>query len=158
MAKQKEGNGRVEVWQPAVLRLTAFTQAPNDVSEDWWKMIVDTPSETTVRQAKTQEYIEEGPFSQGKLTFSYNPIRIDWRYGVVEQTAQQEPQFNTLGAFTATVAEFEALMNKWFFNASIPPVTRLAFGAILLQPTETLQEGYQILTSYLPSLNLINAS
>lgn len=154
MAKRGAVSRTVIAWQPAILRLTAFTQSPYGGSEDWWKKVVGTTAETEFTNAKTQERIKEGVFLNGKLTLNINPIRIDWRYAVTEEISQRGQQFNTLGAFSENNTRFRRLMDKWLSAPSIPPITRLAFGAVWLQPTDTLTKSTEILASCLPFLDL----
>jgi hypothetical protein len=158
MVKRKAVAPTIVAWQPVTLRLTVFTQPPYEGAEEWWKATVGSPAEKVVTQAKTQERTEEGTFLQGKLTLEINPIRIDWRYSVIEEVSEPGPRINTLGSFSENYDPFRVLMGKWLSIASIPRITRLAFGAVMLQLTETMEKGYEILTPYLPFLNLRNAS
>src|SRR5256885_1542513 len=100
MVKRKEVNRSVEVWQPAVLRLTAFTVTPDPlVTEDWWEMIVGAPSETTIRQTKTQERLEEGTFLEGKLAGLEINRLAKWavlrRRAIIAPLFPQEPILET---------------------------------------------------------------
>ena len=45
-------------------------------------------------------------------------------------------------------------MTRWFNSSGCPPIQRLAFGAVLLQPVDNQQKGYRQLAAYLPSLQL----
>src|SRR5262249_10353878 len=91
-------------------------------------------------------------------TLNIIPIRIDWHYTVIQEIGQQEMEFKTLGSFPENIEPFRKLIDKWLKMQTIPPITRLAFGAVLLQPVETRIKGYEVLAPYLPALNLNNAS
>jgi hypothetical protein len=55
-----------------------------------------------------------------------------------------------LGPFIETLEVFLGLTNRWFELETCPPLVRLAFGAVLLQPVENQTQGYEILSTYLP--------
>ena len=57
-----------------------------------------------------------------------------------------------IGPFPKSLESFVPLMRNWL-NSCLP-VVRVAFGAILLQPVKTQQEGYQLIAEYLPSVKL----
>jgi hypothetical protein len=55
-----------------------------------------------------------------------------------------------LGEFAETADTFRQLMQGWLNGIADLPLTRLAFGAVLLQPVKSFAEGYERLERYLP--------
>ena len=49
---------------------------------------------------------------------------------------------------------FLELMQRWFQLETFPLINRVALGVILTQPVETKREGYQRLSTYIPSVHI----
>jgi hypothetical protein len=49
---------------------------------------------------------------------------------------------------------FQELIGRWLALETSPAMTRLAFGAVLLQPVASVQDAYQRLGHYLPAVTL----
>lgn len=137
-------------WQAESLRMTAFYNPQNKVSaSSWWNEIVGGEPETRIFRPKEGIQREDGPFGQGKLILTVEPVRIDWSHIIVSDRESQAGGIPTLGSFPDSLDKFIPLMKQWFELETCPPVQRLAFGAILLQPVENLQVGYRQLSLYL---------
>jgi hypothetical protein len=65
-----------------------------------------------------------------------------------EGSAEKLP---VLGDFSKLTDAFHNSLSKWFGAA---PIKRLAFGAVLLQPVDSHEEGYALLDKYLPAVEL----
>jgi hypothetical protein len=103
------------------------------------------------RQGGSQE---EGAFATGKLILSIGPTRIDWLLtGVSEQKSNGEDTL-TIGAFPDVLRSFQELIERWFTLETCPSLIRVAFGAVLLQPSASHQDAYQQLGRYLSSMTL----
>lgn len=146
-------------WQVDVLRLTAFpTPAAKFEEPKWWTELTGKPPEVrNVRPAK-KELTEEGPFDQGKLTMQVQPLRIDWNYSQASEEKPDDLIIPTVGSFTDVADKFVKLMLTWLSPSIVPPLRRLAFGAVLLQPVEDRTKGYELLANYLPSVDLSSDS
>ena len=148
-------------WQTELLRLTAFPTSVAEVSGiDWWADLFGrAPESSTVRTTKG-ERLEEGPFEQGALRLSIQPFRIDWYFlkGEYHQEQQEdvklEMAFPTIGPFPEAADKFLKLMLSWLAPSVCPPLHRLAFGAILLQPVESHEAGYRRISNYLPDIKI----
>jgi len=142
-------------WQVQVLRLTLFpTPAAKITEPNWWSDLTGAkPEQKTLRPSK-EELHEEGPFDGGILSLDARPLRIDWYFS--KQIAEEDfaTSFPTLGPFTEVTDKFHKLMLTWLNPRSAPPVTRIAFGAILLQPVDDHSSGYTLLNRYLPNVTL----
>ena len=148
-------------WQTELLRLTAFPTSVAEVSGiDWWADLFGrSPESSTVRPTK-RERLEEGPFEQGVLRLSIQPFRIDWYFLKGEDHQEQQEQveqemtFPTIGPFPEAADKFLKLMLSWLAPSVCPPLQRLAFGAILLQPVESHEAGYRRISDYLPDIKI----
>jgi len=141
--------------------MTAFpTPDAEVIGQDWWTPVVGELPEQRVDQPRTGEKQEIAEYKNGQLILQTQPIRINWLYQVNDDPLQEAAAISTLGIFSDALADFHELMNKWFLLDSSPAVSRLAFGAILLQPIGDIRKGYETLSSYLPFLSLdpINSS
>jgi hypothetical protein len=110
--------------------------------------------ETRISQPRIATLQEEGPFQGGVLTLKIEPLRIEWLLGKSTETLAEEDTLPVLGRLIETLPEFKALMTRWLAVPDVPPVNRLALGAVLLQPVDTRQEGYRRLSSYLRAVHV----
>jgi hypothetical protein len=142
-------------WQAVQLRLTAFpAPSPQIESINWWSELAGDPPEKITSQPRTSEQIEEGAYENGKLELTVHPIRIHWRYTISEGTQFLLGKTPILGGFSEVLDVFHKSMNQWFDLETCPTLVRLAFGAILLQPAENHVAAYNLLSTYLPSIDL----
>jgi hypothetical protein len=82
------------------------------------------------------------------------PTRIDWLYTPLVDEKQESEGFLTIGPLHDAIGVFAPLMNRWFELETCPAVQRLAFGAVMLQPVQDQQTGYQRIMEYLPSVQI----
>jgi hypothetical protein len=140
-------------WQVALLRLTAFPVPDAQLLQqdfDWWRTVVGESADTKISENKGNKIGEQGTFEKGVLQLIIQPRRIDWHYSVDENEIRESDKIPTLDAFQNALQVFKDIMVKWLALQTIPPIMRLAFGAVLLQPVEGRKEGYVQLSSYLP--------
>jgi hypothetical protein len=138
----EEGN----VWRVGVLRLTAFRTASEIAPPDWWAKIVGNEPEQRTSKPKAGELVELGPYAEGNLILSVRPERIDWQY-LPRPQEDQIVGFPDVGNLNPAMELFVTAMLKWI--VACPPTTRLAFGASLLLPVDTREQGYAKLAEYL---------
>lgn len=142
-----------DMWYAESLRLTAFPNEllPSFLEYDWWEETVGEPPENQIYKRKIGEKIENGMLEIGKLELNIKPIRFDW---ILSNINDKESEVELHIDFDKILSSFSPLMNKWFNIETLPPINRLAFGAILLHPVESRIDGYQFLSKYLPSVKL----
>jgi len=132
------------------VRLTSF---PGDeytlANQSWWEHVVGELPESKTVQPKSGVEIEEGPFRNGNLVLAVHPIRIDWRYVPFEEMKERPVQFPNIGESEEAIETFARSMKHWFDSPYIPTIKRLAFGATLLQPVDSREAGYELLSQYL---------
>jgi len=138
-------------WLAENLRLTAFTPvepAWEDLAGSWKALVGDEPETVQVRP-KEHVVQEFGPFRESILTFGYSPLRIDWIVHAHPQPSDiaSEPWGN-VSRFPGDAPPFVELMTKWL--ATSPEIKRLAFGAVLISPVSSRDEGYARVSGYLP--------
>ena len=140
-------------WQAQSLRVSAFPSPSATISQPkWWSELLGTEPEVRNLRPARGEHVESGPFDKGNLTLQVNPIRIDWFLTVNQKAVLDEIYY--LGAFQGIGDTFIKLMAEWLALAGAPPIQRLAFGAILNQPVDGREEGYKLLSKYLPNVQL----
>lgn len=143
----------LSAWQVQQLRLTAFVQQ-NDRSkeEEWWSSLFGVPPETRTVRANEGLFQDEGPFKGGRLTMLAQPGRMDWIWATLFVADMDKGSLPSLGTFPDTFKVFRDLMNTWLGFA--PPLTRLAFGAVLDQPVPGKQDAYRLMQEYLPAVRI----
>ena len=137
-------------WQPGLFRLSVFPSPVAQIGEPtWWSDLVGEQPEKRTSQPRTGGFRDEGEYEGNKLVLSVQPLRIDWML-VPQEDVPPTANFLTLGTFSECLPKFSRLMNRWFQMEECPTVQRLAFGAVVFLPVESLQIGYQQLSAYLP--------
>jgi hypothetical protein len=143
-------------WLLVGARLTAFTLPAEHEADNWWKDTVGRKPETRQIQSKTNEQTDVGVFEEGVLSLSVHPVRVEWQYNTPEPEGQVT-EVPSLGSVEDRLDAFHRIMNKWLRSTAAPDIIRLAFGATLAQPVESLGQAYQLLARYTP-VNLIGES
>ena len=151
----------LQEWQTSVLRLTAFqTNSFSYDDSQWWKEINGTDPEKKI-QNRSGIIREEGIVEPGTFIMEIQPGRIDF----VFHPSEKENQFMidrlpALGPFDSILEIFLGPIIKWFDLKEIPLFRRIAFGAIVFQPMKDKQSGYELLSSFLPNIQIdeINSS
>jgi hypothetical protein len=155
MPKKKQGQlAPLEKWLAVQLRLTAFPDSAIDIQDSsWWEELIGEPPESRTHRPKAEELKEDGEFESGKLILNCQPGRIDWFYTISlpDELPVEIPQ--TIEEFPKAQKSFLQLMQKWI-ERNCPKLGRIAFGAVLLLPVESRQEGYMTLSNYLPDIQL----
>jgi hypothetical protein len=141
----------VDAWQVESVRVTAFPSEVVPVERiSWWDDIVGVPPETVVSRPKTGQYQTQGEFEGRRLVLQIQPGRIDWNVSPTVQVAEEDPKIPLLGPFTDVIASLTKVVASWLPQA--PPIKRVAFGAILVQPVENRRAGYVLIKKYLPGV------
>ena len=135
-------------WRVEQLRVTVFPAPDFPVNaDDLWNEVIPTPLEKKTSNAITQEQTVEGLYLGTRYLLTVSPLRIDWR--IVTESQEEIGVFPTIGSLNETLTSFHEIVLRWLENLKIS-VERLAFGAILLQPTENYRESYERIKAYLP--------
>lgn len=140
-----------KIWYVEMLRVTAFSADTSVIETEWWeKLMPKEPPEKRLSRPKEKIYRDEGAFEKGKLILNITVPRTDWLYTAADLNKDKElpiiDQFNKIGN------NFYKLIKDWLRICT--PVNRLAFGAILLQPVENKEEGYNRMSQYLTHIQL----
>jgi hypothetical protein len=145
----------VNDWEVESLRATAFHAQNEDLDPGvWWKGATETEPETQLIQAKGAEKRLLGAFSGGQLTLLLRPGRIDWLLGRSSNADEQMSAelISSVGRFVEIVSRFTEVVNRWLPMS--PPLSRIAFGAVLLLPVPDRVTGYRKLAPYLPAVTI----
>ena len=84
-------------------------------------------------------------------------MRIELRYSTKPKPAPT-PEFTTLGPYEEVRQLFRDLVLRGLSLGTFPRIQRLAFGAILTKPVESLKSGYEALKMYLPAVEITTSS
>jgi hypothetical protein len=151
---QEQGDvHRAGEWQVQELRATVFPLTPPPLTGQtrWQELVGGAPDVVTVNH-KTGQQREEGCFEGGKLSLTLQPDRIDWRLEADPQVLA--PGLDLIGPLSKVLPPFRELVHRWLQLDSVPGVQRLAFGATVLQPTASREEGYRLVAPYLPAVEI----
>jgi hypothetical protein len=140
----------IDVWQVETMRVTVFPTevVPTDRSS-WWDHFVGIPPETVVARPKAGQFQARGDFEGRQLALQIQPGRIEWVVGSLAKAPEEaeESLLSSLGPFPEVLNSLSKVVIPWLREA--PPLQRFAFGAVLLQPVDTVRSGYALLQKYL---------
>lgn len=148
----QNGKGAGKQWLARTLRLTLFPKGAVDVEMalPWWEQLLGSAPEVESRQ-RAQGLVQlEGPFGRGRLSVAVSSgARIDWILRALDPEASSSPssEFPVLGSFREIAEQFVGLMKQWLSVS--PQASRLAFGAELVQPVDSIRDGYTRMGEYL---------
>lgn len=149
-------NGRTppaEAWQVASMRVTAFPSEAIAVEHvSWWADVVGVPPDTVVSRPKAGQYQAQGEFEGRQLAIQIQPGRTEWNIGPIVKAAEELPNVPMLGPLLEVIDSFSKVVTVWLPTA--PPMTRLAFGTVLIQPVESVRAGYILIKKYLPTVDI----
>ena len=145
------------------MRATGFVASPSDAAPRplWQSLIGDQPVQVNTRPG--QNVIQEiGPFDDAQLVIGQRVERIDIVLRPVPETpvVKKGPEFveplselrpfATFGEFANILPKFVRLVTKWLGAA--PSLNRLAFGAILVEEVQDLNDAQRALQLLLPNV------
>lgn len=135
-------------WQADLLRLTCFpSSAVNFDATNWWRDVTGEQPENTIVRAREGFRQDEGVFDEKKLILGVQPTRVD----LLMQSKDIENQ-TPIGLFTDTLDPFLDIISRWFKIA--PPLTRIAFGSVLMFPVANRETGYELLAKFLSKIQI----
>lgn len=150
---------RIEEWQVEGLRLTAFAAQAFTVdakeSTSWWAELVGQPPERELSRPRESRWQADGrlsgtDLSNAKLVLSVDRHRIDWVLGPdVDREGPLGIESSHLGSFPTVLPVFLDMMRVWL-TTTAPDLNRLALGVSLRLPVESREQGYQVISAYLP--------
>lgn len=154
MAVTAEKNTSKRTWKAESLRLTTFlTPSAQPKGDDWFASIAGAQPETRTEKPSLGQLVDVGAFEDSTLTLSVQAGRIDWFLGPSQSTIQDGAvAIKSVGSFPGVLDVFSRPMLKWL--SKCPPVLRLAYGAVLLEPVENKELGYERLGGSLPSVRV----
>ncbi len=92
-------------------------------------------------------------FEGRKLLLQTQPDRVDWALVPVTDLPDDiSESIPTMGPFPEALSSLQRIALGWLKNP--PPVSRLAFGAVLAQPVGDRRSGYLQIAGYLPEVTL----
>ncbi len=144
-------------WQVEALRITVFPSDIEGVSSQklWDLLMFEEPDEIHVQ--KGQIDAREVKYGNGRMILSKQTDRVDWRYLSIPDENIDSAHLPIIGSLDEELKTFVKLVNKWFDTPDMISIKRLAFGAVLLCPVNTVEEGNSVLGGLLHNINLKNA-
>lgn len=141
-------------WLVEKLRCTVFLDVENMESVDpqeWWDSTIGESPEQTVTKPRERDFQFSKDHFGGSVTLQSQPTRADWQlFG--KRPEDELPSLPILGPVSEYFPTFLKIVQPWLGN--LPPIKRIAFGAVLLIPVRNHQDGYQTLSIFLPDMNI----
>jgi hypothetical protein len=143
-------------WQVEYLRITVFPVDNTNISASqlWDQYIGEEPDAVNIQKGKLDT--REVEYKSGRIVLIKQPDRIEWRY-LAKPDGTDEVSFPIINNLEQELHVIVDLAKNWLDSGTIQ-AKRLAFGAVLLKPVESLVEGYEYLQEYLSFVNPNNLS
>jgi hypothetical protein len=136
-------------WQAEFLRVTAFPiSGATDLLPNSWKQITGNNPDEISKHPPPMQSFEAGPFFGGRLSVGHQPGRIDLVLMPDLTTQSEGSQLRHIGDLGSAMKNMLPAAEKMFRPDVV--MQRLAVGAVLLHPVETVADGYKVLRSILP--------
>lgn len=140
-------------WTVQYLRASIFPQIEKGgtIANLWPKLEgIELEKQTTEPKAGTTIY--EGSYKKNKLILIATPVKIDLILTVEFpfKISEKGNEIMHLGIYAGAVKDFQSLFKQWISLDSFPPVKRLAFGADLVKEVSSHEDGYSLLSQYIP--------
>lgn len=142
-------------WEAERLRATTFILPGAEVAgmPSWWAKVVGEEPEQALTRPRAGQIQQMGVFEGKRLALVAQPGRVDWNLLATMGSPDESVEgLLTLGHFSDTLEAFLKVVRRWLDVC--PPVTRLAFGAVLVRPVADRQSGYTELSQSLPKFAL----
>ena len=143
-------------WKLVFLRATTFIpdlSMDDIVKNSWWRQIVGHDPDDDRIDYKSNLKVQKGSFNNNILAIISQPKRIDWTLEATVDESSENSKPPSLGTMNGRILEpFVGIVKDWFDKCS--PINRLAFGAILINPTADAKTGYEEIQNYLPRVQL----
>ena len=141
-------------WHVETMRITVF---PSDITvvdmPKLWDSVMDQEPDAIQFQREKID-AREVRFGNGRMVLAKQADRIDWHYLSNPDTNTDSLQLPIIGKLEEELNAFTDLANAWFVSSKMFAIKRLAFGAVLLRPVNSVEEGNSILADMLPNMNL----
>lgn len=136
-------------WQTEFVRISAFpiSGATVVLPNSWKEITGDDPDEISKHPPPMQS-LEAGPFFVGRLSVGYQPGRIDLVLMPGESSPSEGLQLRHVGDFGLAMDSLLPAARKMFRPDSV--MQRLAVGAVLFHPVNSVEDGYKVLRTILP--------
>jgi hypothetical protein len=139
-------------WETESLRASLFSDQTLAVTDDDWRA-VSKQTENYSRQTTAGGQIYTGNSELGQLTLSGINKRVDLLLSFALPTGPAEIGLPTIGRWTVVREKFAKLTVDWLAGLEFP-ITRIAFGAVLLFPTDSPLSTYTTLQRLLASVSI----
>jgi len=136
-------------WSVESLRATGFHAATDVAGPKWWDELVGEPPAERMSKPREGIHRDTGPLGKGQIVLSISPIRTDW---VFSARPDMEAGLPIVGEYSEVSSDLLGVVQRWL--GVCVPLTRLAFGAVLLQPVSTKEEAYMRLAHYLQGVQI----
>ena len=148
-----QGNNMSEQtnWQVEALRITAFPE--NNTSALWKQCVGKEPTDIRIQRTETREV----KYKNGRIFLIEHPGRIEWQY-LAKQDDNEPLRLPIIGSLEEELDVIVELARKWLNLSDKFQLNRLAFGAVLLNPVESMLRGYENLQEFLPFLASVDLS
>jgi hypothetical protein len=143
----------LSVWKAETLRVTAFHEpGVQTLNNTWWEDVTGAIPDSKTMKPREGGYEVAGTYAGGVLTLKADTFRFDWLFTPSNSPDKPTTGLPSIGPLPNAMESFLKSMQAWWAKA--PPITRLAFGTVVLQEVQDRIAGYKLINDYLPAVDV----
>lgn len=158
MTNQTKAKGKIDaIWDTRLLRFTGFTTPESQnlkdgIWEKWWEIITGSLPENRVVNLREGINVDSGKYEHGQLKVEVRQDRVDILF---EHIVSPTFGLSTLGTFKDVCEKFNNDIVQKYLRESdnVPTFSRIAFGGLLFNPKDTLEDAFTMLSKYITSID-----
>ena len=142
-------------WLAESLRYTSFI--PGRIEADprsWWDATTATDPDKIQIEPKSDSQTIEGIVEEKRIVLHFTRSRVNWYWAPNETQLLGEFPIRSIGEYENALPEYLEMIDRWLSLEELPDFQRIAFGAVLIYPVASLEEGYTRLQGLIPSLSI----
>lgn len=139
-------------WITESLRGTVFGEISFEDAKGWWSEYMDSDPDSETVKAKAGQYSAHCDFMGGVLSLEIQPGRADWYLRSKRPEEMEELDYPNFGPIDAPLQKLADIFKTWVEDRS--GLVRMAFGGVLLLPTDGRQDAYETVQQMLPAVDI----
>ncbi|MCH8837219.1 MAG: hypothetical protein IIA60_05370 [Candidatus Marinimicrobia bacterium] len=142
-------------WLAESLRYTTFIPGRIEANlRSWWDATTNTDPDKIQIEPKSDSQTIEGIVEGKRVILHFTRSRVNWHWAANETQLLGEFPIRSIGEYENAIPEYLEMIDRWLSLEELPDFQRIAFGAVLIYPVASLEEGYTSLQGLIPSLRI----
>jgi hypothetical protein len=140
-------------WDAELLRCTVFASNPQQLDRPLWDRVTGKVEPTQV--LSVPQTMIAGNVDGNRLVMQASGLRSDIVMQPAPEQVQTAAEYASLGRYSDAMAKFRPIVDRFLQKRA--DVVRIAFGSVLLQGAQSVQDGKVRLLKFLPAVKIKRA-